>query len=85
MFPAEIVAQLRPYGLHVVVLCPDPAVVAAREAGRAKQGYGNTEEIAFFDRVLRNETPRIGLWLDTSTMSVDETVDSILSHLNQEQ
>jgi hypothetical protein len=29
-------------------------------------------------RGLREETPRIGLWLDTSDMTVDETVDAIL-------
>jgi hypothetical protein len=30
------------------------------------------------DGALRDETPRIGLWLDSSNQSVDETVQAIL-------
>ncbi len=66
--------------LSLVVLCPDAATVAAREAGRAKQGYGDLA-VADFDRVLRTETPRVGLWVDSSDLSVDQTVDYILAHL----
>ena len=69
--------------LHVVVLCPDPAVVAAREAGRAKSGYRDAADVLDFDRVLRAETPRLGLWLDTSDLTVAETVDQILAHLSE--
>jgi hypothetical protein len=29
--------------------------------------------------VLRAETPRIGLWLDTSELSVGETVEAIVA------
>ena len=75
---AEIVHKLRQHPLYVVVLCPDPAVVAMREAGRGKRGYGSEADILSFDRVLREETPRIGLWLDTSTLTVAETVDTIV-------
>lgn len=69
--------------LHLVVLCPDPAVVAGREANRHKRGYGNADDIVNFDQVLRTETPRLGLWLDTSNLSVDETVEQILNGLAQ--
>ncbi|MCE7980757.1 MAG: adenylyl-sulfate kinase [Caldilinea sp. CFX5] len=79
----EIVDKLRRHPLYVVVLCPDPAVVAAREAGRGKRGYGNDAEILAFDRVLRIETPRIGLWLDSSTLSVAETVDTLLARIEE--
>jgi adenylylsulfate kinase-like enzyme len=78
---AELVDQLRRHPLYVVVLCPAPAVVAGRETGRAKRGYGNAGEIASFDEVLRTQTPRIGLWLDSSRLTVDETVDHILANL----
>ena len=78
---AELVEKLRPVGLHVVVLCPDVATIAEREARRAKQGYGSAAEIGFFDDVLRQETPRIGFWLDTSTLTVKESVDQILANL----
>ncbi|MFJ9377860.1 AAA family ATPase [Streptomyces sp. NPDC101455] len=62
---------------HVIVLAPAPATVTAREAGRAKSGYGawTVEEL---ERALRTETPRIGLWLDTSGLTVGETVDAIV-------
>ncbi len=78
---ADIVDTLRRHPLYVVVLCPDPAVVATREAGRGKRGYGTEAEIFDFDRVLREETPPIGLWLDSSTLSVAETVDLILTRI----
>lgn len=80
---AEIVARLQHHPLYVVVLCPEPTVVAAREAGRGKRGYGNEADVINFDRVLRAETPRIGLWLDSSTLTVAETVDAILARLDE--
>ncbi len=69
--------------LHVVVLVPDPAAVELRERARAKTGYGNGWTIAQLDAVLRKETPRIGLWLDTSRQSVEETVAEILSRMEE--
>jgi hypothetical protein len=30
------------------------------------------------DRSLREDTPRLGLWLDTSGLTVEETVDAIV-------
>ncbi|MBZ0286165.1 MAG: phosphotransferase, partial [Anaerolineae bacterium] len=68
--------------LHVVVLCPTPEVVAEREARRAKTGYGSWTPAAL-DGILRNDTPRIGLWLDTSALSAAETVDAILNRLDE--
>lgn len=79
----DIVDKLRAHPLYVVVLCPSPDVVAMREAARGKRGYGNAAEVAAFDQVLRAETPPIGLWLDTSTLAVAETVDQILANLDQ--
>jgi hypothetical protein len=77
----EVVRSYPFHPLHVVVLCPTPAVVAAREAGRRKTGYRGVT-IAELDRVLREETPRLGLWLDNSTFTVAETVDYILANLS---
>jgi len=34
--------------------------------------------IEALDRALRTETPRIGLWLDTSAQTPEETVDEII-------
>lgn len=80
----ELAAAIRLYRDHplfVVVLCPAPEVVAAREAARGKTGYGDREAVDAFDRVLRAETPRLGLWLDSSELTVDQTVSSILAGL----
>ncbi|QNP75941.1 AAA family ATPase [Streptomyces roseirectus] len=64
--------------LYVVVLAPDASAVAAREAGRGKTGYGDWS-VGELDAWLRERTPRIGLWLDTSAMTPDETVEKILA------
>jgi predicted kinase len=69
--------------LSVFVLCPRPDVVAARDAARGKTGYADEAAVYAFDRVLREETPRLGYWLDTSEMRVAETVDDLLGHLPQ--
>ncbi|MEV0607622.1 AAA family ATPase [Polymorphospora rubra] len=73
-----MVARIRSRPLLVVVLAPSVAAVAAREAGRPKTGYGDWTP-ADLDAGLRAETPRIGLWLDTSAQTPEQTVDEILS------
>jgi hypothetical protein len=80
---AEVMAMLPREPLHVVVLCPSADVVAAREASRPKRGYSDTAAVEAFDRVLREETPRVGLWVDSSALTVEETVDVILQRLSQ--
>ncbi|WP_444852213.1 AAA family ATPase [Streptomyces sp. NPDC000229] len=75
---AAYTALVRTRPLYVVVLAPHPHAVAAREAGRAKTGYGGGWTPELLDRGLREETPRIGLWLDTSELTVEDTVDAIL-------
>jgi chloramphenicol 3-O-phosphotransferase len=74
----ETVALIRSRPLHVVVLAPHPDAVAAREEARAKRGYGRWS-IGQLDRILREDTARIGLWLDTSDLTVDGTVEEILA------
>jgi cytidylate kinase len=76
---ADYVAAIRTRPLAVVVLTPSPAAVARRESGRDKVAYrSGSVALAALDTALRTSTPRLGLWLDTSDMSVDETVDEIL-------
>ena len=66
----------------VVVLAPSAETVGRREAGRAKSGYGEwTPEM--LDADLRADTPRIGLWLDTSDQTPAQTVDEIISRLDE--
>jgi predicted kinase len=80
-----VVRSLAHQPLYVVVLCPTPAVIAARETNRRKTGYTTIGSVDEFDQVLRTGTPRLGLWLDTSNLTVDETVDRILTDLAQAQ
>jgi len=74
----RVVAALADWNPGVVVLCPQAETLAARDAARAKTGYGGWSAEAF-DALLRAETPRIGLWLDTTGLTPDETVDAILA------
>jgi chloramphenicol 3-O-phosphotransferase len=76
---SRFVAMLatRPVGL--VVLTPSPEVITAREAQRAKTGYTTFTPTAL-DADLRTSTERIGLWIDNSALTIDETVDAILAN-----
>jgi predicted kinase len=78
---AEVVRLYAGRELHVVVLCPSASTVAAREAGRFKVGYRGIA-VADLDRALREDTPRIGLWVDSSAQSAAQTVDHILARLD---
>ncbi|MFB6819433.1 AAA family ATPase [Streptomyces sp. NPDC056347] len=69
--------------LYVVVLDPEPAAVAEREAARPKNGYGAGWTVESLIGVAREETPRIGLWLDTSGQTVAESVDAVLAGLDE--
>lgn len=78
----QVAQLLTQHRLHVVVLCPDADTVAARESARHKTGYGNLSIIAF-DEMLKLNTPKLGLWLDTSHQTATETVEAILAQLQQ--
>lgn len=80
---AEIVADITTRPLGLVVLCPSVDAVKAREAGRDKVGYADWT-VEQLDRGLRERTPRLGLWLDNSEQTADETVDEILRRLPRE-
>ncbi|MEV2214888.1 hypothetical protein AB0H86_26140 [Streptomyces sp. NPDC050997] len=75
---AEMVAQIRSRPLHVIVLTPHPDAIAARDTARAKTAY-DAWTIGPLDHVLRQETPRLGLWIDTSEQTPAQTVDEILA------
>jgi chloramphenicol 3-O-phosphotransferase len=75
---AEMTAMIYSRPLLVVVLAPHVSAIADREKNRAKTAYG-TWAITQLDDVLRHETPRLGLWLDTSSQTAAETADEILS------
>ena len=69
--------RIRSRPLFVVVLAPTPAEVLRRAEARTKSsGYGDWTVTAL-DQMLR-DTPRIGLWLDTSDQTPAETVDELV-------
>ncbi|GGN38750.1 AAA family ATPase [Streptomyces fuscichromogenes] len=73
------VGRIRTRPLHVVVLAPSPETVAARDAARPKTGYGPAWTVADLDAELRLRTEPLGLWLDTSELTVEQTVEAILT------
>uniref|UniRef100_UPI000B82959C AAA family ATPase n=1 Tax=Saccharopolyspora kobensis TaxID=146035 RepID=UPI000B82959C len=74
---AELVEQIHSRPLLVVVLAPDVEAIADREAGRGKTAY-DTWAIAELNAVLHEQTPRLGLWLDTSGQTPEQTIEEIL-------
>ncbi len=78
---SEVLALYEGRRPHVVVLCPSAESIASREGARNKKGYGSPDAIASFDRVLRTETPHVGLWVDSSGLTEAETVDFIFNNL----
>jgi chloramphenicol 3-O-phosphotransferase len=68
---------IRSRPLFVVVLAPRPESVEAREAARPKSGYG-AWAIEQLDGILREETPEMGLWIDSSEQTPEQTAEEIL-------
>lgn len=77
----RVVGLLGERTVHVIVLSPSTDVLARRDMGRHKRGYGDGWTPEMLDRQLRESTQGIGLWLDTSDLTVDETVERIMDHV----
>lgn len=77
---STVCTLLRDEDLGIVVLRPSVQTIEQREANRPKKGYRGFSPTDL-DAILEVETPRLGLWLDTSRQSVEETVDAILERL----
>lgn len=85
----DMIAAIRHRPCYVVVLAPRADVVRCRDevrqAERGKVAYKpGGETVADLDDYLRRETPRVGLWLDTSELTVDQTVGEILQRAARE-
>ena len=81
----DFVEMMRSRPLCVVVLSPRRDVVAAREAARGKVAYRTGfDGIDALDSVLHRGTPRLGLWLDSSDQTPEQTVDEIVSRARNE-
>ena len=67
-------------GFHLVFLDPDAATIERRERERDGTTYGAGRWSAGgLQALLREETDRIGLWLDTTDLTAEQTVDRILA------
>jgi predicted kinase len=80
----EVADRLRHRSPAIVALSPKPEVLAQRDRNRAKTGYGEHFPPSVLALALEHETPRLGLWLDTSDLSVDEVVECILGEFGQD-
>ncbi|WP_098746448.1 AAA family ATPase [Paenibacillus sp. EZ-K15] len=72
----DITAMLNGLPVFIVVLNPSENAISEREQIRDKKGYG-VWTIHELNRRLADETPRIGLWLDTSDFSPEDTAQEI--------
>jgi gluconate kinase len=68
---------------HLVFLDPDARAIELRERERHGTAYGPAAfSVSALQALLRRETDRLGLWLDTSGQSAEQTVEAILADLD---
>ena len=72
----DVLEDIKSRPLYFVLLLPRLEVVEQRD--RAREEKHVFEIWAHLDEVARTETPKQGLWLDSSDMTAEETVDEIL-------
>jgi len=73
--------QTRP--CHVVVLLPSLAATQQRAEARAATGYHHFG-IEQMYTLFAEETPPVGVWLDTTSMTPEQTVEAILRATGRE-
>ena len=77
----DFISALGTRPVRLVLLAPSIDVVEQRDRDR---DYKQVFEIwGHLDAAMRSESPRRGLWLDTSAMTVEETVDAILTRRDE--
>ncbi len=64
----------------LVVLCPDLETVAQRDGSRGKRPSGD-DWARYLDALLRETTEGVGLWIDNSGQSPEQTADEIMWRL----
>jgi chloramphenicol 3-O-phosphotransferase len=72
--------RLRTRPLLLVELVPRLDVVQARDSNRGKHVFALWRHL---DAQLRTSMPRVGLWIDTSDMTAEETVGAIAANLDE--
>jgi chloramphenicol 3-O-phosphotransferase len=80
-------ALVSAWPLHLVVLRPSIGVIAQREALRRQQtgkvAYRGAFTPAVNDRHLGTIPSHLGLWLDTSTQTAEETAREIIERADE--
>ncbi len=66
--------------LRLVVLAPSVDVALKRDRERAEKHVGG--RFSYLDKELRTQMQGLGLWLDTSAMDVDKTIEAIICQAN---
>jgi predicted kinase len=74
----DFLQELRGHPVRFVLLTPRIDVVQQRDASRAEKHI--FEIWGHLDSELREGTRKIGLWLDSSEMTAEQTVDAILAN-----
>ena len=74
----DLLAEMGDAPFDFVMLTPSLESVKRRERSRGTRLH---ELWSWMDREIRENTRRFGIWLDSSDLSVDETVDAILARL----
>ncbi len=67
--------------LRFVVLAPPVEVAVERDSERVEKHVA--ERFAYLDAELRGQMQGLGLWLDTSGMTPDETVETIIRRADE--
>ncbi len=74
----EYRTMIRSRPCHVIVLLPSLEAVVARESERRAVGYTHWAADDLYEGFAAG-TPRVGLWLDSTELSPEQTVDAILA------
>jgi predicted kinase len=69
--------------VFLIVLSPNEKTIRQREESRGKTGYG-LWTVTQLNQMLQVDTPKIGMWLDTSKLTPEETVEQILTRVESE-
>jgi gluconate kinase len=73
----QFLAETAPAPLSLIVLAPDAATTVRRDGERSTKQVAHL--FAHMDAELRQDLAGVGWWLDTSAMTVEETVDAVLA------
>lgn len=80
----QLQAELDGVPFSLVVLAPRVEIVAERDTGRMKHPLAE-EWARYLDNILRITMTGVGLWIDNSDQTSEETVDEILLRLRPER